>query len=158
MEIVVTDGAKVSFGRDWIGSAARSVRQQANLSLDARSRTSPGVLSRSMVSVCESFLQLDNITRVISTQLFYPGIFPTAVSRGRERADENFMSNRVLPPPSVWFGVASRSVELIALRVEKFEDLARAFGADARHLAEVGDRGPLDLLQRAEMVQQRTLA
>src|ERR1043166_1201910 len=47
---------------------------------------------------------------------------------------------------------------LSRLRVEKFEDPARAFGADARHLAEVGDRSALDFLQRSEMVQQRALA
>src|SRR4051794_29190258 len=42
--------------------------------------------------------------------------------------------------------------------VEKFENPARAFGADARHLAQVGDGGALDLLQRSEMMQQRALA
>ena len=42
--------------------------------------------------------------------------------------------------------------------MEKIEDLAGAFGADARNHAEIGDRGALDLLQRSEMVQQRALA
>src|SRR3954468_3346224 len=42
--------------------------------------------------------------------------------------------------------------------VEKFENPARAFGANPRHLAEVGDGSALDLLQRSEMVQQRPLA
>jgi hypothetical protein len=44
------------------------------------------------------------------------------------------------------------------LRVEKLENLARAFGADAGNLAEVGDRRSLDLLQGSEMVQQGTFA
>src|SRR6516165_11706801 len=39
-----------------------------------------------------------------------------------------------------------RSAALIRLRVEEFEDLARAFGADTGNLAKIGDRGPLDLL------------
>src|SRR6202012_268259 len=47
---------------------------------------------------------------------------------------------------------------LARLGMEKLENLACALGADARNLAEVGDRGPLDLLQRAEMEQQRPLA
>ena len=42
--------------------------------------------------------------------------------------------------------------------MEELEDLARALGADAGHLAEVGDRGPLDLLQGPEMHEQRALA
>ena len=42
--------------------------------------------------------------------------------------------------------------------MEKLEDLAGAFGADARNLAEVGDRGPLDFLQGPEMVQQGAFA
>ena len=42
--------------------------------------------------------------------------------------------------------------------VEKLENLAGAFGADPRNLAEVGDRGPLDLLQGSEMMQQGTFA
>src|ERR1700761_7528323 len=46
---------------------------------------------------------------------------------------------------------------LARLRVKILENLAGAFGADARNLAEVGDRGPLDLLQRSEMVQQGPL-
>src|ERR1700722_16815944 len=49
-------------------------------------------------------------------------------------------------------------VSLPRLRVEKLENLARAFGADARNLAEIGDRGPLDLLQGSEMMQQCTFA
>src|SRR4051812_27043870 len=44
------------------------------------------------------------------------------------------------------------------LRVEKLEDLAGAFGADARNLAEVGDRGALDFLQRSKVMQQRAFA
>src|ERR1043165_6776182 len=42
--------------------------------------------------------------------------------------------------------------------VEKLENPAGAFGADAGHLAEVGDGSPLDLLQGSEMMQQRALA
>src|SRR4051812_25108651 len=42
--------------------------------------------------------------------------------------------------------------------VEKIENAACAFGADARHLAEVGDGSALDFLQRSEMMQQRPLA
>src|SRR5665213_2057554 len=45
---------------------------------------------------------------------------------------------------------------LARLGVEKLENLAGAFGADARNLAEVGDRGPLDLLQCSEMMEQGT--
>src|SRR3954454_23668563 len=41
--------------------------------------------------------------------------------------------------------------------MEKLENPSRAFGADPRHLAEVGDRSPLDLLQGSEMMQQRAL-
>ena len=52
----------------------------------------------------------------------------------------------------------TRNPALTRLRVEKLENLARAFGADAGNLAEIGDRGPLDLLQRSEMVQQGTFA
>src|ERR1700739_3591868 len=51
-----------------------------------------------------------------------------------------------------------RMTPLTRLRVEKLEDLPRTLGADARNLAEVGDRGPLDLLQGAEMMQQGALA
>src|SRR3954451_1483623 len=47
---------------------------------------------------------------------------------------------------------------LAGLGVEKLEDLAGAFGADPRNLAEVGDRGPFDLLQGSEVVQQGTFA
>src|SRR6185437_421234 len=47
---------------------------------------------------------------------------------------------------------------LARLGVEKLENLACALGADARDLAEVGDRGPLDLLQRSEVKQQGALA
>src|SRR3954451_15293133 len=47
---------------------------------------------------------------------------------------------------------------LSGLRVEKLENLAGAFGADAWNLAEVGDRGPLDFLQGSEVVQQGTFA
>src|SRR6202021_2057373 len=47
---------------------------------------------------------------------------------------------------------------LSRLGVEKLENFAGAFGADPWNLAEVGDRGPLDLLQRSEMVQQSALA
>src|SRR3954471_9325267 len=43
---------------------------------------------------------------------------------------------------------------LTRLGVEKLENLAGAFGADARNLAEVGERRPLDFLQGAEVVQQ----
>src|SRR5258708_7393675 len=35
--------------------------------------------------------------------------------------------------------------DLARLGMEKLENLAGAFGTDARNLAEVGDRGPLDL-------------
>src|SRR5450755_3115479 len=42
--------------------------------------------------------------------------------------------------------------------MEEFENLARALGADAGNLSEVGDRRPLDLLQSSEMHQQRALA
>src|SRR6516165_11833168 len=48
--------------------------------------------------------------------------------------------------------------DLARLGVEKLENLAGAFGADARNLAEVGDRRPFDLFQRSEMVQQGTFA
>ena len=47
---------------------------------------------------------------------------------------------------------------LARLGVEKLENLARAFGTDPGNLAEIGDRGPLDLLQRSEMMQQGTFA
>src|SRR5260370_35697007 len=47
---------------------------------------------------------------------------------------------------------------LARLRVEKLENLARAFRADPGNLAEIGDRSPLDLLQRYEMGQQGTFA
>ena len=49
-------------------------------------------------------------------------------------------------------------IPLTRLRMEKFENLAGAFGADAWNLAEIGDRGPLDLLQRSKMMQQGTFA
>src|SRR3954462_9259860 len=42
--------------------------------------------------------------------------------------------------------------------MEKLENLAGTFGADAGNLAEVGDRGPLDFLQGSEVMQQGTLA
>ena len=42
--------------------------------------------------------------------------------------------------------------------MEKFEDLARAFGADSRNLGKIGDRRSLDRFQRAKVVQQRALA
>src|SRR6185437_2852111 len=42
--------------------------------------------------------------------------------------------------------------------MEKLKDFPGALGADARNLAEIGNRGPLDLLQRAEMVEQRPFA
>ena len=42
--------------------------------------------------------------------------------------------------------------------MEKLENLAGAFGTDPWNLAEVGDRGPLDLFQRAEVMQQGTFA
>ena len=44
-------------------------------------------------------------------------------------------------------------VPLTRLCMEKLENLAGAFGADAGNLAEVGDRSPLDLLQRPEVMQ-----
>src|SRR3979411_2979112 len=52
----------------------------------------------------------------------------------------------------------TRNPPLARLRVEKLENLARAFRADAGNLAEIGDRRPLDLFQRSKMVQQGTLA
>src|ERR1700754_4233982 len=51
-----------------------------------------------------------------------------------------------------------RIMLLARLRVEELEDLARAFGADAGDLAEIGDRGALDLLQRSERHEQCALA
>ena len=47
---------------------------------------------------------------------------------------------------------------LARLGMEELENLARAFGADAGNLAEIGDRRPLDLLQGSEMMQQGTFA
>ena len=47
---------------------------------------------------------------------------------------------------------------LSGLGVEIFEDSARTFGADPRNFTQVGDRGPLDLLQRSEVQQQGTFA
>src|SRR5271155_1644738 len=47
---------------------------------------------------------------------------------------------------------------LARLGVEKLGNPARALGADARDLAEIGDRGPLDFLQGSEMVQQGAFA
>ena len=44
------------------------------------------------------------------------------------------------------------------LGMEKLENLAGALGADPRNLAEVRDGGPLDLLQRSEVMQQGTFA
>src|SRR3954469_26029243 len=41
---------------------------------------------------------------------------------------------------------------LPGLGVEKLENLAGAFGADPRNLAEVREGGPLDFLQGAEVV------
>src|SRR6266850_6373289 len=52
----------------------------------------------------------------------------------------------------------TQNSSLSRLRVEKLENLARAFGADAGNLAEVGDRGPLDFLQGSEMMQQGAFA
>src|SRR6266536_1702975 len=46
---------------------------------------------------------------------------------------------------------------LTRLGVEKLENLAGTLRAHPGNLAEVGDRGPLDLLQRSEVVQKRTL-
>jgi hypothetical protein len=42
--------------------------------------------------------------------------------------------------------------------MKKLENLAGAFGTNAWNLAEVRDRGPLDLLQRSKVVQQGTFA
>src|SRR5882757_3807721 len=47
---------------------------------------------------------------------------------------------------------------LTRLGVEKLENLAGTLGADAGNLTEVGDRGPLDLLERSEVMQQGTFA
>src|ERR1700761_8275830 len=47
---------------------------------------------------------------------------------------------------------------LTGLGVEKLENLAGALGADARYLAQIGDRRPFDLLQGSEMVQQSPFA
>src|SRR6185312_471669 len=47
---------------------------------------------------------------------------------------------------------------LARLCVEKLENLAGALGGHPRNLAKVGDRGPLDLLQGAEMVQESAFA
>src|SRR5215470_15292282 len=74
-----------------------------------------------------------------------------------------FVSTRFLhanryPPPDQVRGHASLENALIRLRVEEFEDLARAFGADTGNLAEIGDRGALDLLQGSEVQQQRPFA
>jgi len=45
---------------------------------------------------------------------------------------------------------------LLRLCVKEIKNLAGALGADARNLAKVGHRGPLDFLQRSKMVEQRT--
>src|SRR5262249_19472172 len=42
--------------------------------------------------------------------------------------------------------------------VEEVVDLARGLGADPGHLGEIGQRGALDRLERAEMVEQRAFA
>src|SRR5580693_6840835 len=47
---------------------------------------------------------------------------------------------------------------LTGLGVEKLEDFPCALSTDARNLTKIGDRGPLDLLQRTEMMEQRTFA
>ncbi len=49
-------------------------------------------------------------------------------------------------------------IPLTRLCMEKLENLAGAFGADAGNLAEVCNRSPLDLLQRPEVMQQGTFA
>src|SRR5437773_12538321 len=43
-------------------------------------------------------------------------------------------------------------------RVEKVENLASAYGTDARNLAEIGERRPFDFFQGPEVMQQRALA
>ena len=47
---------------------------------------------------------------------------------------------------------------LTRLGMEKLENLAGAFGADPWNLAQVGDRSPLDFLQRSKVMQQGTFA
>src|SRR5207244_6690993 len=42
--------------------------------------------------------------------------------------------------------------------VEEIVDFARRFGIDSGHMLQIGDRGALDRLERAEVTQQRTLA
>src|SRR5690242_19211002 len=72
---------------------------------------------------------------------------------GLGRYQSKFQATNTLTPMA-----HRRSARRSGAVVEEIVDLARRFGADPGDLGEVGRRGALDRLERAEMLQERALA